>query len=63
MIPRKMICFECSSYHEKTAGTGYCSEWDTIVDFDDICLEEIEMIAVRDKLKSRKAGSSYDQEV
>ena len=36
-------CFDCEAYHERTPGTGYCSEWDTIVSFDEICIEAIEM--------------------
>ena len=35
-------CFECNSYQERTAGEGYCSEWDTIVDLTDLCIEEKE---------------------
>lgn len=32
-------CFGCDAYHERTYGTGYCSEWDTIVDIEDVCID------------------------
>jgi hypothetical protein len=35
-------CFDCNAYQERTTGTGYCSEWDTIVDLKDLCIYEIE---------------------
>jgi len=37
-------CFECNAYNERTLGTGYCYEWDTIVEIDDVCIETIELM-------------------
>lgn len=30
--------YDCNSFMERTAGEGYCSEWDTIVDITDHCI-------------------------
>lgn len=53
-VRERKNCFDCSFYNERTSGTGYCSEWDTIVDFDDICIEEIEKEAL-EKFKNRNS--------
>ena len=41
-------CYGCNAYQERTYGTGYCSEWDTIVDIEDICIE------IKEKLQTRE---------
>ena len=43
----RLTCCSCCFYHEKTTGTGYCSEWDTMVDYDDVCINEFESVSVR----------------
>ena len=41
-------CYGCNAYHERTCGTGYCSEWDTIVEIENICIDIKEMLALQE---------------
>ena len=47
-------CWECGAYQERTSGTGYCSEWDTIVDLTDQCIEKKELQSLAEYKKNQK---------
>ena len=50
-------CWECGAYQERTSGTGYCSEWDTIVDLTDQCIEKKELQALAEFEKTKEESS------
>lgn len=62
-MQEKLTCCDCCFYHEKTTGTGYCSEWDTMVDYDDICIYEFELVTVHNKENTNRECISDDEQI